>query len=205
MCNWGERATGATRLFREGAESRLRVGVDQAVLIVLWGLRRRRRHSVELDHGRGDSRRAIAGTDGRRYRLQRQERHRLQWGLGGERRPGWSVEACGRRVCFERGPAVRAGCSPEPRRSSHVRRGGPAMQHAVGIFDVLLCGGADRRSVTRRSYRVRGKGAKPRNQRRKRHDEEGPGSLHPGARVLDRGDFRPPRFGWDAVLVSFEL
>ena len=184
-CNWGKRATGATHGLREGAESRLRVGVDQAVHIVRWGLRRCRRHYVELDHGRGDNCRAIAGTNGRRYRAQRQERHRLQWGLGGERRPGWSVEACGRRACFERGPAVRAGCSPEPRRSSHVRRGGPAMQHAVGIFDVLLRGGAER-SVNR-SYRVRGKGAKPRNQRRKRHDEESPESLHPGAREGARG------------------
>ena len=78
------------------------------------------------------------------------------------------------------------------------------MQHAVGIFDVLLCGAAEQ-NVLSLIHRVLGEGAKPRNQRRKRHDEEGPGSLHPGARVLDRGDFRPPRFGWDAVLVSFEL
>merc|ERR1712166_1565171 len=95
-CNWGERATGATHGLREGAESRLFVGVGQAVHIVLWGLDGRR-HSVELDHDRGDNRWAISGTAGRHYRLQRQERHR---------------------------------------------------------------GGAER-SVTCRSYRVRGKGAKP--------------------------------------------
>ena len=67
------------------------------------------------------------------------------------------------------------------------------MQHAVGIFDVLLCGAANQ-NVLSLKHRVLGEGAKPRNQRRKRHGDEGPESLHSGARegVVDRVTFRPP-------------
>ena len=69
------------------------------------------------------------------------------------------------------------------------------MQHAVGIFDVLLCVAADQ-SVLSLKHRVLAEGAKARNQRRKRHDDEGPESLHSGARegVLGRVTFRPPCF-----------
>ena len=68
------------------------------------------------------------------------------------------------------------------------------MQHAVGIFDVLLCVAADQNVLS--LNRVLAEGAKPRNQRRKRHDDEGPESLHSGARegVLGRVTFRPPCF-----------
>ena len=66
------------------------------------------------------------------------------------------------------------------------------MQHAVGIFDVLLCVAADQ-SVLSLKHRVLAEGAKPRNQRRKRHDDEGPESLHSGARegVAGPGYFPP--------------
>ena len=70
------------------------------------------------------------------------------------------------------------------------------MQHAVGIFDVLLCGGAVWNVLSQRLRVPLGKGAKPRNQRRKRHDEEGPESLHSGT-----PGFRPPRL-WDAAARS---
>ena len=50
---------------------------------------------------------------------------------------------------------------------------------------MLLCGDAAR-NVLIRVRRVLGEGAKTRNQRRKRHDEEGRESLHLGA----RGGFR---------------
>ena len=46
---------------------------------------------------------------------------------------------------------------------------------------MLLCGDAAR-NVLIRVRRVLGEGAKTRNQRRKRHDEEGRESLHLGAR-----------------------
>ena len=47
---------------------------------------------------------------------------------------------------------------------------------------MLLCGDAARNVLLIRVRRVLGEGAKTRNQRRKRHDEEGRESLHLGAR-----------------------
>ena len=51
---------------------------------------------------------------------------------------------------------------------------------------MLLCGDAARNVLLIRVRRVLGEGAKTRNERRKRHDEEGRESLHLGA----RGGFR---------------
>ena len=47
---------------------------------------------------------------------------------------------------------------------------------------MLLCGDAARNVLLIRVRRVLGEGAKTRNQRRKRHDEEGRESLHLGGR-----------------------
>jgi hypothetical protein len=58
----------------------LRVGVCQAVFIVLYRGRRRRRYFVELDLGVLDDQRTIRDRDGLSYVLQRQIRHLLHGG-----------------------------------------------------------------------------------------------------------------------------
>jgi hypothetical protein len=58
----------------------LRVGVCQAVYIVLYRFRRRRRYFVELDLGVLDDQRTIRDIDGLSYAHQRQKRHLLHGG-----------------------------------------------------------------------------------------------------------------------------
>ena len=63
---------------------------------------------------------------------------------------------------------------------------------------MLLCGDAARNVLLIRVRRVLGEGAKTRNQRRKRHDEEGRESLHLGARGASE---RVPVWLWAAAAI----